>query len=134
MRCQTITDSGTPCLRESQRGQCWQHYPTEVAARAEWRTVLAMRRPEPLGSVVYFAHYPDAKPGDRCYGSVKIGVTTNLRRRMHRLGTDPIIVLPGGGAIEAELHRRFAHLRWHGEWFRCEADLAAYIDSLVRIA
>lgn len=37
--------------------------------------------------------------------------------------------MPGGYAKEAELHRRFAHLRIRGEWFRSEPELLAVVDT-----
>lgn len=40
-------------------------------------------------------------------------------------------VIPGATA-ERDLHRRFAHLREHGEWFRPEPDLLAFIAEEVQ--
>lgn len=40
--------------------------------------------------------------------------------------------LPGGLEQEFSLHRRFAHLRTSGEWFRKEGALAEFVDSLAR--
>jgi hypothetical protein len=72
---------------------------------------------KPRESVVYFV---EALELDR----VKIGWTTNLEERLHDLQTGcpaPVelcFTLPGGRPEEASLHRRFAHARVHGEWFR----------------
>ena len=79
------------------------------------------------GSVVYFVQATEGGP-------VKIGVTTDLSRRLKALQTaqaEPLRVLrwvPGNEAIEAYYHRVFGHLRIQGEWFRFEGDLAGYLD------
>lgn len=55
--------------------------------------------------------------------TVKIGRTTNLAKRVadiQRMSPVPLTALwatPGGSELEAQLHRRFAELRSHGEWF-----------------
>jgi hypothetical protein len=55
--------------------------------------------------------------------TVKIGRTTNLTKRLgdiQRMSPVPLSVLwttPGGSELEAQLHRHFASLRSHGEWF-----------------
>lgn len=55
--------------------------------------------------------------------TVKIGRTTNLAKRVadiQRMSPVPLAVLwqtPGGHELETALHRHFACLRSHGEWF-----------------
>lgn len=81
------------------------------------------------------------KPGDEVYfaysgGLVKIGVSQNIRRRLHSFKTAaPVPVLlvgrmSGSTTLETELHRRFAPHRSHGEWFRLSDDLRQFILEL----
>lgn len=55
--------------------------------------------------------------------TVKIGRTTNLTERfgtIQRMSPVPLSILwqcPGGYELETHLHRHFASLRSHGEWF-----------------
>jgi hypothetical protein len=66
---------------------------------------------------------------------VKIGRASNVSARLRQLRQ--IIPLrlallgtvPGGAAVEAALHRRFAHLREHGEWFRAGEDLLDVVQA-----
>jgi len=68
---------------------------------------------------------------------IKIGVTNNTQRRivsMQTLSPDRLAVLgvqlcPRGGALEKRLHRQFAHLRDHGEWYLPSPDLLSYIEA-----
>lgn len=74
-------------------------------------------------SVVYFIRMGDL---------IKIGTTTNLRRRVMGLSLTMKHVLAtvrGGWVVERELHERFAHLREHGEWFRAEPELLRFIEE-----
>lgn len=69
------------------------------------------------GEVVYFLVR---------YDQIKIGTTRNLRSRVTEMQhemQDILAALPGGYALENEWHRRWAHLRVRGEWFRAENDL-----------
>ncbi len=79
-------------------------------------------------------------PGGRIYfveganlGLVKIGYATRVLRRISELTTGcPVRLELRAIAIgtfddERRLHRRFAHLRKHGEWFRLDAELRALI-------
>ena len=68
-------------------------------------------------------------------GNYKIGMTTNLGRRITEIGTlmpDPLVVAHQihtnrPEAIEAHWHRRFASKRKKGEWFALtEADIAEF--------
>jgi hypothetical protein len=95
------------------------------------RSILAEQRldaPDPEGVVtehdgpcVYFAVSPLAP------GLIKIGHTTNLAKRMVALGARAVAVIPGTVDDELDLHRRFADLRWHGEWFVCTSVLSEFI-------
>jgi Meiotically up-regulated gene 113 len=57
-------------------------------------------------------------------GPVKIGTTVNLPARLKKLQTGSanrlrvLACVPGGLALEAEYHRRFAALQVNGEWFK----------------
>ena len=76
---------------------------------------------------VYFARSGDA---------IKIGTSTNVRKRIKALATgtplppELVAVMAGGAWREKELHRRFAHLRVTGEWFRAGVELMEFIATL----
>lgn len=67
---------------------------------------------------------------------VKIGHSKKWPARLSGLQTaspTPLTVLhviAGSAAKEKALHRKFMRLKAHGEWFRKEAELAAYIEML----
>jgi hypothetical protein len=70
-------------------------------------------------------------------GMVKIGFTARpVRQRRGQVQAarrSKVVVLgvaPGGRADEAEMHRRFAHLRADGEWFRPEPELLEWVRAL----
>ena len=73
------------------------------------------------------------RAGDR----IKIGYAeSDVPGRIKTLQTGcptPLTLLatfPGGRSVEASLHRRYAHLRTTGEWFRADPVLLEHIDSL----
>lgn len=78
---------------------------------------------------VYFVHSPES-------ARVKIGYTTDPDKRIHTLQTaspsalEPLAIITGTVADERELHRRFAHLRAHREWFTDCDELREYIATL----
>ena len=66
--------------------------------------------------------------------SIKIGHASDVgkrlvmlqvgnHRRLHLLGT-----VPGDRRLEREIHLRFSHLRFRGEWFRWDTELASFIE------
>lgn len=65
---------------------------------------------------VYFVYAPICR-------RVKIGYTASVKKRMAclRQGSPEALVplgwVPGGAAVEKELHKRIAPHRVHGEWF-----------------
>jgi hypothetical protein len=67
-------------------------------------------------------------------GLIKIGSAANPVTRLRSLQTGSaerlhlVCTLEGSRVEEAELHRRFAHLRVRGEWFRPDPVLAAICD------
>lgn len=103
------------------------------------------------GTAAFAAEYDQAELGwttpgrrARCYvyfvravtlGHIKIGqaaapagrlaqLQTGSPDRLELIGTVPD---PTGGALEREIHRRFCHLRLHGEWYRAEPALMDFI-------
>jgi hypothetical protein len=65
---------------------------------------------------------------------VKIGVTRNLTERMAQIQTPEKVNLYAffdgeRSSYEGFLHRRFDEYRMHGEWFRRDGDLAAWING-----
>jgi hypothetical protein len=69
--------------------------------------------------------------------TVKIGRTTNLQKRfgeIQRMSPVPLAVLwqhPGGHELETRLHRHFADLRSHGEWFTFRVDPVQHVQWAV---
>lgn len=97
----------------------------------EMREWLKDRRGKLKGSLrrkgtVYFV-----RAGDR----VKIGFTANLPVRLRRLragSSEPIELvrtIETTADRERLLHDRYRRYREHGEWFRLEGSLAAYLMS-----
>lgn len=60
---------------------------------------------------------------------IKIGHSRNVPDRMMHLGAKLIGAVPGDRKMEIELHKRFAHLRVRGEWFRPNEELLAFIRN-----
>lgn len=90
------------------------------------RLVEATGRVQNNGTVSYFV---EALGLD----SVKIGTSSNLRRRLSKLQTGsavPLILLATTTVPERALHTRFAADRISGEWFRKTPALLALIDEL----
>jgi hypothetical protein len=92
-----------------------------------YRTVTALENP-----MIYFI-----QAGSR--GLVKIGFSGgHPRQRMACLQIGSPVKLrligmsPGNQKDEAEWHRRFAHLREHGEWFRWAGDLRRAAKPFLR--
>lgn len=67
---------------------------------------------------------------------VKIGLSADPFKRVSKINSDspyPVELLAvedGGAERESELHRRFAAIRLHGEWFAASDDLMAHIETL----
>ncbi len=126
---QTYSNANRLCRFARERGAL------AAAPRAVVSALRATpRRALPSGEVVYFVERD---------GFIKIGTTTNLSSRLGTLAREILRVegmaqgpvtllatLPGGRTEERNLHRRFAHLRAGGEWFRPDDDLLAVIRAL----
>ncbi|WP_327259821.1 MULTISPECIES: GIY-YIG nuclease family protein [unclassified Streptomyces] len=71
---------------------------------------------------------------------VKIGWTDNPERRLRHLQTGSpvplrlLAIFEGGNIVEAELHRRFADKRRHGEWFDLGPDPVGAVSPFVKVA
>jgi hypothetical protein len=69
---------------------------------------------------------------------LKIGFTTDLRKRVADLagiagsGQPPLVLAleEGGRLVERKRHDEFVSLRSHGEWFRYEEPLRAFVATL----
>lgn len=85
--------------------------------------------PPPRPSSVYFIA-PESPV------RMKIGKANDVRARLRGLQTGSPerlkiwATMPGDECEEKRLHRRFAHLREHGEWFRYEPELRAFVEGL----
>lgn len=70
-------------------------------------------------------------------GRIKIGVSKDAAKRVASLRTsspEPVeivglMVCNEGGALEGRLHKQFAHIRSHGEWFEPAQELWVFIDA-----
>lgn len=72
--------------------------------------------------------------------AVKIGWTSDIRRRLHDLKKDEqaaivlLVVFPGDKPDELRLHARFAAHRVDGEWFRACPEIDAFLKALREVA
>lgn len=72
---------------------------------------------------VYYVQF-----GDR----VKIGVTSNLVRRLDELPWDKLLTVEKGDReVEQERHKQFASDRVNGEWFRMSNEIVRHINSVI---
>lgn len=73
-------------------------------------------------------------------GTIKIGVSTDVMRRLASLQTANsarltlLLIMPGTEEDEQELHRLFADERLRGEWFRPSRRLLRFIDECRQLA
>jgi hypothetical protein len=109
--------SQSDCFDKDVRRQC-RRVISEIYAPAE----------KSLGPVVYVIGTGDPN-------FVKIGFTTNLKKRLRSLRTashvEPIVhlAIPGTRSFEQELHTRFASDRHNREWFRLTKKIETFIAS-----
>ena len=72
--------------------------------------------------VVYYVQFADR---------IKIGTSRNLRKRLEALACDRLLALEHGDTtLERQRHGQFAALRITGEWFKYQAPLTTFIESL----
>lgn len=87
------------------------------------------RNPDMRESVVYFLRDPED-------GQIKIGTSVDPASRIRGIRTMRgrevalVATIPGSHEVETGLHKRFAHCRGIGEWFRPEPDLLAFIATI----
>ncbi len=62
-------------------------------------------------------------------GLIKIGWSRSVKVRMSAVRAKVIGAVPGEREVELSLHKRFAHLRVRGEWFKPDDELLVYIQS-----
>jgi hypothetical protein len=80
---------------------------------------------ETIGNI-YFARSKDL---------IKIGFAENVKERISTLKTISsippklIFSIKGTAKEEREIHKKFNHLRHHGEWFRFGEEIKNYIDA-----
>lgn len=94
-----------------------------IANGDEWARPLDSYAPTPGFSEpwVYFM---------RRENFIKIGTTYNLRQRASVLNATVLAKTPGSYSEEKLMHKRFASLRRHGEWFEPGPELIALINEL----
>jgi len=99
----------------------------EAAEELRAEALLAVGRGRPvLPTWVYFVFASH-------HGPVKIGFSIDPMRRLAEIQRDwpeglrLVGVVPGGFSEEQRLHKRFSHLRLHGEWFRPDDELTTFI-------
>lgn len=84
---------------------------------------------EPAKSWVYFIESKET-------GLIKIGKSISPGKRFNAIRTmspDELVLLgamPEDVVTEHELHKKFSHLRKHGEWFEGAGELHNFIDKL----
>ena len=72
-------------------------------------------------------------------GPIKAGKSKNMVQRIRDIQTcnpRPIKLLGRTGGYtwtERQIHKKFAHLRIHGEWFRPEKELLNFIKKVCEI-
>lgn len=99
-----------------------------MCAMANWRLANAPERESKHDAFVYFLRRSD--------GLIKIGFAKDVEARIRQLhpvaGSELELLakVEGGQSKEASLHKKFAHLRHHREWFLPGDDLLEFISSV----
>jgi len=96
-----------------------------VCAVCEWRVgeVPDGELPPPRVDVVYYVRWRER---------VKIGTSSNPRRRLATIPHDEVLAFERGGrALEQRRHAEFAASRWPGgEWFRFDEPIVRHVAEL----
>lgn len=104
-------------------------------ARYEPRPERVIGEPRDAKAPAWLGHIPSSRESVVYYvrvgNRVKIGTTTNLRRRLAILAPEEVLATePGNTAQERSRHVQFRALRTVGEWFRYEEPLVSHIEKL----
>lgn len=98
----------------------------QEAHRAKYVEAERKRRAEEACPVVYYIRF-----GDR----IKIGTSTNLKKRLGGVPYDEILAVePGSYKLEAMRHRQFDRYRLTGEWFSQGKSLMNHIEQVRQLA
>ena len=119
-----------------------EHFPTFKEAEewvtnwCDWANKVSLGA---IDSIYYVIQVPDSwagppKNAHPLHGLfIKIGRSKNVLQRLQNLqtGTYGELIIgalePGGSTRESELHKKFSHLRRHGEWFSCNEELFLHV-------
>ena len=108
------------------------------ANKGQW----SIEKCSPLTMPPYTNTHPSKRPEQLVYfiegaNKIKIGIAEDPETRLETLQASSPVQLRilatcnGGIKREKELHKQFAHLRLHGEWFEGAAELTSYIKGLI---
>lgn len=115
----------------------WKRKKEEERARAEEERVRKEEAEKQAQEMIYKNRYPgfiyfiQGESG----GPIKIGYTTDIKKRLNSLQTgypDTLVLLsiiPGNIEDEANLHSEFGEYRMRGEWFKPVEPLLEKIES-----
>jgi hypothetical protein len=107
-----------------------------VTSWCDWANKVSLGT---IDSIYYVIQVPDSwagppKNAHPLHGLfIKIGRSKNVLQRLRNLqtGTYGELIItalePGGSTRESELHKKFSHLRRHGEWFSCNEELFLHV-------
>lgn len=119
---------------------------TKCTDKEAARAVLHRFEQQIHGAIEGSSSVPEDTETDKVYfvrsgttGPIKIGVAKNLSTRLCDLQTgnpETIVLLawvPGGRALEAELHHQFSGINAVGEWFHPRRELLERISMLTTL-
>ncbi len=108
--------------------------------RAEWSRMTERDKDRLKWFIIQMEHKPDSKPKEvesvyfiEYQGLIKIGRSSHIRDRMlvlrREVGGELTLLgrIPTKDIKEVTVHKRFAHLRQHGEWFTDCEEIRNYI-------
>lgn len=106
----------------------WRETDRNVFSPEQERRPPQKKETLPRSASVYFIR---AETG----GPIKIGWAfdpAKRRRELQNASPVPLVIvgtIQGGPAKESDLHKKFRHLRLHGEWFLSEPELLDFIST-----